>query len=170
MLLWCQLRIKLSNKHSRDRWSEMPWLSSFLVIMAKKTRTILCYLPIHAIIAANYSFHILAFGKYGCNVRLLILKLISRIYTLRISCDIAIRWMPQYFTDDKSKLIQVMAWCRQAASHYMSQCLPKSMLSHDVTRTQWDKHPAQVLKIMYRIDQHYKHLRRVLFNEIFVLP
>ena len=24
--------------------------------------------------------------------------------------------------DDKSALIQVMAWCRQTASHYMSDC------------------------------------------------
>ena len=30
--------------------------------------------------------------------------------------------MPQDLTDDKSTLIQVMAWCRQATSHYMNQC------------------------------------------------
>ena len=28
------------------------------------------------------------------------------------------------FTDDKSKLVQVMIWLRQAASHYPSQCWP----------------------------------------------
>ena len=27
-------------------------------------------------------------------------------------------------TDDKSALVQVMAWCRQATSHYLSQCWP----------------------------------------------
>ena len=39
-----------------------------------------------------------------------------------ISCEIAIRWMPQDLTDDKSALVQVMAWCRQATSHYLNQC------------------------------------------------
>ena len=27
-------------------------------------------------------------------------------------------------TDDKSTLVQEMAWCRQATSHYLSQCCP----------------------------------------------
>ena len=30
-----------------------------------------------------------------------------------------------------------MAWCRQAPSHYMSQCWPRSLSPHDVTRPQW---------------------------------
>ena len=34
-----------------------------------------------------------------------------------ISYEIAIRWMLLYFTDNKSTLVQVMAWCRQATSH-----------------------------------------------------
>ena len=34
-------------------------------------------------------------------------------------------------------LIQVMAWCRQATSHYLSQCWPRSMTPIDVTRPQW---------------------------------
>ena len=28
-----------------------------------------------------------------------------------ISCEIALKWMPQNSVDDKSKPIQVMAWC-----------------------------------------------------------
>ena len=31
-----------------------------------------------------------------------------------VSHEIALRWMPQDLTDDKSALVQVMAWCRQA--------------------------------------------------------
>ena len=41
--------------------------------------------------------------------------------------------------DEKSTLVQIMAWCRQAASHYLSQCWPRFMLpyAHDaVTRPQ----------------------------------
>ena len=54
-----------------------------------------------------------------------------------ISYEIALRWMPLDLTDDKSTLVQVMAWCRQATSHYLSQCWPRSMLPNDVTRPQW---------------------------------
>ena len=46
------------------------------------------------------------------------------------------RWMPRDPTDDKSTLVQVMAWCRQATSHYLSQCLPSSMSPNGVIRPQ----------------------------------
>ena len=32
-----------------------------------------------------------------------------------------------------------MAWCRQAASHYLSQCWPRSIPPHGITRPQWVK-------------------------------
>ena len=41
-----------------------------------------------------------------------------------ISSEIALIWMSLDFTDDQSTLVQVMAWCRQATSHYLSQCRP----------------------------------------------
>ena len=47
--------------------------------------------------------------------------------------------MPQHPTDHKSTLVQVMALCRQATSHYMGQCWPTSMSPYDVTRPQWVK-------------------------------
>ena len=40
-------------------------------------------------------------------------------------------------TDDKSTLVQVMAWCHQAPSHYLNQCWPTSMIPYDITRLQW---------------------------------
>ena len=40
-------------------------------------------------------------------------------------------------TDDKSTLVQVMAGCRQATSHYLSQCWPWSMSPNCATRPQW---------------------------------
>ena len=40
---------------------------------------------------------------------------------------------------DKSTLFQVMAWCRQATSHYLNQCWPRSMSPYGVTRPQWVK-------------------------------
>ena len=37
-------------------------------------------------------------------------------------------------TDDKSTLVQVMAWCRQATSHYLNQCWPRSPTPYGITR------------------------------------
>ena len=52
-----------------------------------------------------------------------------------ISCETAVRWMSLNLTDDKSTLVQ--AWCRQATSHYLSQCWPRSLSTYGVTRPQW---------------------------------
>ena len=41
------------------------------------------------------------------------------------------------FRDDKSTLVQVMAWCRQATSHYLTRCWPRSLPPYGVTRPQW---------------------------------
>ena len=40
-------------------------------------------------------------------------------------------------TDDKSTLVQIMAWCRQATSHYLNQCWPSAKSPYDVTKLQW---------------------------------
>ena len=40
-------------------------------------------------------------------------------------------WMSMDLTDEKSALVQVMA------SHYLSQCWPRSMLPYGVNRSQW---------------------------------
>ena len=47
---------------------------------------------------------------------------IFRIKFMSTFCEIAHRWMPQKTFDDKSTLVQVMAWCLQAPSHHLSQC------------------------------------------------
>ena len=38
--------------------------------------------------------------------------------------------------NEMSKLVQVMAWCRQATSLYLSQTWPRSMSPYGITRTQ----------------------------------
>ena len=38
---------------------------------------------------------------------------------------------------EKSALFQVMAWCHQATSHYLSKCWPRSLSPYGVTRPQW---------------------------------
>ena len=49
-------------------------------------------------------------------------------------CEIAARRMPQNLTDEKSTLVQVMAWCCQATSHYLNQCWPRSVSPYGITR------------------------------------
>ena len=56
--------------------------------------------------------------------------------------EIALGRTPLDPTDDKSTLVQVMAWCRQATSHYLNQWWHRSMSSYGSTRPQWvnDQH------------------------------
>ena len=48
-----------------------------------------------------------------------------------------VRWLSLDLTDDKSTLVNVMAWCCQATSQYLSQCLTIFMSPYGVTRPQW---------------------------------
>ena len=79
----------------------------------------------------------LAPGKFEWNFRNVIFKQILVIDDWDISCEIAIIGMSLDFTDDRSTLVQVMAWCRQATSHYLSQCWSRSLSPYGITRPQW---------------------------------
>ena len=68
------------------------------------------------------AFNSLAPGRFQFHFTKVIFKLILVNGGLGISYEIALRWMPEDFADDKATLAQVMAWCRQATSHYLSQC------------------------------------------------
>ena len=81
----------------------------------------------------------LAPGGFQFNFRLVIFKLTLGNGGRGISYEIALRWMPLDLTDDKSTLVQVMAWCHQATSHYLSQCWRRFMSPNGVTRPQWVK-------------------------------
>ena len=83
------------------------------------------------------NFNSLAPGNFEWNFRHVIFKQILVIDGWGISCEIALIWMSLDFTDDQSTLVQVMAWCRQATSHYLSQCWPRSLSPYGITRPQW---------------------------------
>ena len=87
-------------------------------------------------------------GGFGCNFKNSILKLALLICTFRASFDKVIRWITQDLTDHKSTLVQVMAWCHQATSHYLSQCWPRSLSPNGVTRPQWVK----IILIFYALN------------------
>ena len=87
----------------------------------------------------NTVFNSLDPGKSEWHFRYLILQIISVIDGWGISCELALRWMSLDLTDDKSTLVQVMAWYRQATCHYLGQCWPRSLSLYGVTRPQWVK-------------------------------
>ena len=93
----------------------------------------------------------LAPGRFEQKLRKVISRLISMTNGWGISCKITLRWIPLDLTDDKSTLVQVMAWCRQASSHYLSQCWPRFMSPYGVTRPQWvNSSPAiEALKVKW---------------------
>ena len=59
--------------------------------------------------------------------------------------EISLVWMLLDHTNDKSTLVQVIAWGRQEASHYLSQGWPSFMQPCAGTRPQWVKLDLQHL-------------------------
>ena len=85
------------------------------------------------------NFNSLAPGRSECDSKTGIFNLVSLIGIFRSSDHNGLRWMPEDLTDDQSTLVQVMAWCRQATSHHLNQCWPRSLPPYDITRPQWVK-------------------------------
>ena len=57
-------------------------------------------------------------------------SVVSFFAMLNIFCTISL-------SDDKSSLVQTMAWCHQATNHYLIQYWPRSTSPYDVTRPRW---------------------------------
>ena len=79
------------------------------------------------------------------------------------SCEIAFRWMTQALTDDQSTLVQVMVWCHQTASHYLSQCWSKSMLAFGITRLQRVKYTEAWTQIFGNNSRWYLNQNMIKF-------
>ena len=61
-------------------------------------------------------------------------QLILVIDSWIVDCETAVISMPLDWGE--STLIQVMAWCRQATSHYLNQCCPSSVMPYGFTMSQ----------------------------------
>ena len=103
----------------------------------------------------THSFNSLAPGRSECDSGNVIFNLVLLI-GIRSSHDNALRWMTRDLTNDKSRLVQVMAWCRQATSHYLSQCSLSSLSPYGVTKPQWVN---QVTALIWRSDTLRWNLR-----------
>ena len=90
-------------------------------------------------------------GKCHGNFKSTISEHLWWIKFMSTSCKIALRWMPQITFDDKLTLVQVMAWCHQATSHYLNQSWLRSMLPYGTTRLQWVNCYYLYIKILYHI-------------------
>ena len=88
----------------------------------------------------NTCINSLSLGRWGKNSKYmyLVFKQMQQLDSISIYGGNALKWMPQNRFANKSTLVQVMAWCHQATSHYLSQCWPWSMTSYDITKPQWD--------------------------------
>ena len=81
-------------------------------------------------------------------------------------------WMSLDLTVDKSTLVQLMAWCCQALSHYLSQCWPTYVSPDGVSWPQWVNYslvPGKcrklVGKFMYKV--YHKDVPTI-FDEFFM--
>ena len=110
------------NLHStRPLLGEPPVTCGFPSQRANNTTSVLCH-NVSMVSSSLNSFNSLASGKSEWNFRHLIFQITSVVDGWGIPCELAFRWMSLDLTDEKSTLVQVMAWCRQAPSHDLSQC------------------------------------------------
>ena len=82
-------------------------------------------------------FNTLAPGRYRSNLKRVISEHLLRINIMSTSLEIPLGWMLQSAFDDKSTVVQVMAWCCQATSRYLNQCWSNTMLPYAISRPQW---------------------------------
>ena len=88
----------------------------------------------NANIRETKTFNLFVSGRCGCNFRSIIFRRILGIDILIFCCEIDLSWLPENPIVESSTLVQVMAWCHQAASHYLRQCWPDSMSPYGMTR------------------------------------
>ena len=85
-------------------------------------------------VATSFSFHIVLTHCPMGDAALILnehsFKCRVMITLMSISCVTAFMWMVQNPTDDKSTLVQEMACCCQATSHYLIQGWSRSMSSY----------------------------------------
>ena len=111
----------------------------------------------------------LAPGKFEWNFRSLIFQIISVIDGWVISFEFALIWLSMELNGDKSTLVQVMAWCRQATSHYLSQCWLRSLSPYGVTRPQWVRGLLWVVNSLWPSDAVWRHRSMSTLAEVIVV-
>ena len=148
--LWCHCNVDHAINFQEKSWNEIFGLNRPLFVgclpltsmfrTPKSLHKCLVYIYQWQSMATGSLWNVnsLAPGRSEFDSEYIIYNLVLLIGIFRSSHDDnALRWMPQDLTDDKSTLVQVMAWCHQATSHYLSQCWLSSLLPYGVARPQW---------------------------------
>ena len=82
-------------------------------------------------------YHVLlTHWRCGSNFKIIIVKPIENS-SWGTGREIAISWWLQNLNDGKSTLVQVVAWCCQTISYYLSQCWLRSTSAYCITRPLW---------------------------------
>ena len=88
-----------------------------------------CILPV-----VKNGLHVVTWEIYGSDFKCIIMKLILLTDTLSIASGITLWWAPQDFTDNKSVLVEVMAWLPWGTKPLSQPILIKFILPYDITK------------------------------------
>ena len=79
-----------------------------------------------------------------------------------ISSELALRWTSLVLSDNKSTLVQVMAW-------YLNQCWRRSLPPNGVTRPQWVKHTSVLNTVNILCDSALRCILRDFIDDMSTL-
>ena len=88
----------------------------------------------HAVYLQN-----MAPGRCGSKFDNITFILLIQNSSLGVQWEIALWWMPQKLAKEKSTLLQVMACCLTAPSHYLNHCEPRSLWPYCITSPQYPR-------------------------------
>ena len=89
--------------------------------------------------------------------------------SLSTHCEISLMCMPHISFDEKSTSVQVLAWFRQARSHYLTQCWHRSMSPYGILRPrpQWVKTQVEAIPNLYQL-YGTKHINGKYLTKLYV--
>ena len=146
VLLWKITKIKLSLMgylHPHKNFKFILLLKNYQV---RKSRDYIYGMWHYKVLCTKKQCHRISFERKN-----------TRIDIWRIQCEIALRWMSQDITDDKSTLVQLMACCHQVTSHYLNWCWPRSVSPYGITRSYW-------VKLLQYFVLHYRAMEGHIFR------
>ena len=121
-------------------WLLITWCSWIRAAVATELIT-------HSYVSSCLWVNSLAPGRFQINFRQVISKLTLVNGGWGISYGISLRWMPLDLTDDKSTLVQVMAWC------FICQSIPSiARLGPRTCKFHWH---CQYCKLSHPLPQEY---------------
>ena len=98
-------------------------------------------------------------GRFEFDFRQIILKLIQLI-----DCQIVVKWMSLELSDDKSTLVRVMAWCRQAICRTIWHLL-LTVFCPDKVKMMYQQHDVLMETVKMHCQKMYMMWNKVLWKK-----